>query len=127
MKKIQVKHRYRKTLATVITLTGMLLSIAGSCVAANYVALEMYPQHVGVFTTDGVQQFVAFGVAADGSRQNITNQVGWESSNESVVTIDEDGLASIVAGKTYGQVEITCSYPKGGMLGSGVTHLLLRR
>jgi hypothetical protein len=89
-----------------------LLLMPGSCLAENFVSIKIFPEHVGVFTADGKQQFVAFGYLATGESVNITKQVDWESSNKSIITIDTNGLAVVVAGKTSGQVKINCSYPK---------------
>ena len=110
----------------VLTMAAMFLSMVGSSYAEDFIGVKIYPEHVGVFTTDGVQQFIAFGYTASGNRINITNQVDWESSDESIVTIAENGVATIVPGKTFGQVRISCAYPKSGKLGPGVNHLLLR-
>lgn len=127
MKNIQVNCRCRKAVTLVLAMAVMLLSMSSNCLAEEYVAVKVYPEHVGVFTTDGVQQFVAFGYTASGNRINITDQVDWESSNEAIVTINENGVARIVTGKTSGQVRITCSYPKTGKVGPAVNHLLLGR
>lgn len=127
MKKIKFTHRFRRTFAGVFTLTVVtLLSMSNSCLAADFVSIQMYPEHVGVFTTVGTQQFVAFGLEANGNRTNITDQVDWLTSNEEIVTIDETGLASVVAGKTFGQVAVTCSYPKTPKSNTGPNLLLLK-
>lgn len=113
MKKIYRNHRIFKTLVAVFSLVAMMmLSTSGNCIAAAFVRIKMYPEHVGVFTTVKKQQFVAFGYKADGRTINITHLVDWKSSNNSIVTINAKGLATVVAGKTFGQVKITCSYPK---------------
>ena len=85
--------------------------------AADYVSIEIYPEHVGLFVDIGKQQFVAFGVTAAGARVNITEQVDWwavpaKAGGENVVTINESGVATLIPGKTYGQARITCTYPK---------------
>ena len=92
--------------------------------AEEFVVLKIYPEHVGVFTSDGQQQFVAFGVRSDGSQVNITTDVDWISSDENKVVIDKNGLAEIVGSVTNGQVKITCAYPKTGG-SSHINHLLL--
>ena len=113
MKKIKVNHSSRITSTCVLTVVVMLLLlISGNCIAAQFVRIKMYPEHVGVFTTVKKQQFVAFGYKADGSTVNITKLVDWKSSNNNIVTINRRGLATVVAGRTFGQVKITCSYPK---------------
>lgn len=126
MKHIQINPWYGKTVACVFALAAMmLLSMSASCLAADFVGIKMYPEHVGVFTTVGTQQFVAFGIGADGGTTNITSEVSWESSDPAVVSIDEAGLATIVSGTTSGQVKITCAYPKAGKNLSNMTKLLL--
>ena len=127
MKKINFTHRCKGIVAGVFTLTVVtLLSMSNSCLAADFVKLELYPEHVGVFTTVGTQQFVAFGIEANGNRTNITDKVDWLSSNEEIVTIEPTGLASVVAGKTFGQVAVTCSYPKKSKSTTGPNLLLLK-
>lgn len=126
MKNIQVSCRCKKTVSMVLAMAVMLLSMAGSCFADEYVGVKVYPEHVGVFTKDGVQQFIAFGYTASGNRINITNKVDWESSNTDIVTIADNGVATIAPGVTSGQVKISCSYPKTGKVAPGVNHLLLK-
>jgi len=93
--------------------------------AENFVGIKIYPENVGVFTVDGKQQFVAFGVYANGSQKNITQLVDWESSDQSIVKINSKGLATIAAGKTSGQVKINCSYPKKRPAAMGAIKALL--
>ncbi len=113
MKKLKVNNPCRKPVIGVFALVVViLLMMSGNCVAAQFVRIKMYPEHVGVFTTVRKQQFVAFGYRANGSAVNITKLVDWKSSNKSIVTINAHGLATVVAGKTFGQVKITCSFPK---------------
>ena len=90
----------------------LLLSMSGNCLAAQFVKIRLFPEHVGVFTTVREQQFVAFGYKADGTKVNITKRVDWKSSNKAIVTINANGLATVVAGKKSGQVKISCSFPK---------------
>jgi hypothetical protein len=104
---------------------GMLLSLGGNCVAADYVSIKIFPEHVGVFTADGEQQFVAFGYDAAGKATNITKEVGWESSKENLVTINENGLATIVGSVTTGQVKISATFPKSGKTIVPSNYLLL--
>lgn len=84
----------------------------GVAYAQNYREIIIHPTHVGVFTTDGEQQFVAYGVDEIGNYHNLTRNVSWESSNENLVAIDDNGLARIKSGIISGQVKITCTYPK---------------
>lgn len=124
MRKIQVGNQYKKNVVSVFALLVMLLSMAGSGLAAEFVSIKIFPEHVGVFTTVGAQQFVAFGYDANGTETNITREVLWESSNEKIATINEQGLATVVAGQTSGQVKVSCSYPKAGKINQGVMLLL---
>jgi len=101
-----------------------LCSSASLLKAAEYVAIEIHPKHVGVFTTDGKQQFVAFGVTASGSRVNITKKVSWKSSDSNLVAINDNGVATIKPGVTAGQVKISCSYPKGSSMTAVIGSLL---
>lgn len=127
MKHILINHQYRKTVAGVFALAAvMLLSMSASCLAAEYVKIKMYPEHVGVFTTVRTQQFVAFGIGADGKTTNITDKVSWVSSNPNIVTIDETGLATVKTGIASGRVKISCAYPKAGDARNlGIMKLLL--
>lgn len=126
MKHIRINHQYRKTVASVFALaTTMLLSMSVSCLAADFVKIKMYPEHVGVFTTVRTQQFVAFGIGANGSSTNITDKVSWESSNPNIVTIDETGMATVRTGISSGRVKISCAYPKAGKNLSSINRLLL--
>ncbi len=74
-------------------------------------SIKIYPEHVGVFTTVGKQQFITLGTKPDGSIVNVTNRATCTSSNGSVVTINANGLATVKSGVTSGQVAITCTYP----------------
>jgi hypothetical protein len=125
LKNIKANHWCKRNVVGIFVFAVMLLSFGGNCFAAEYVELKMYPEHVGVFTVDGQQQFIAFGIKSNGNRENITSQVSWESSDENIVTIDQDGLATIVGSVTSGQVKISCLYPKKGGLGTAVNFLLL--
>ncbi|MBL4904126.1 MAG: hypothetical protein JKY62_15990 [Desulfocapsa sp.] len=125
MLEIQIIQKQYKIFIGLCTSVLVLFSMAVSCVAADYVAIKIYPEHVGVFTTVNKQQYVAYGVTADSSLINITRNVDWVSSDESIVTIDDNGLASVVAGKTSGIIKVTCTYPKTGPTGTAVNLLLL--
>ncbi|MFH2122650.1 MAG: InlB B-repeat-containing protein [Pseudomonadota bacterium] len=131
MRKAYINQLNRKVVAGmhVLTILGLLL-FSENCQAVdaadNYSSIKIFPEHVGVFTADGKQQFVAFGYDALGKATNITRLVSWESSDNQKVTINEIGLASIVTGVTYGQVKITCFYPKRGKAGGAIPLLLLK-
>lgn len=126
MKNMKTNQWGKMKIAKIFALVVLLLSFGGNSIAADYVGLKIYPEDVGVFTEDGKQQFVAFGVNANGSTVNITSDVDWKSSNKSLVTINKTGLASIAGGVTSGQVKISCSYPKQIAGLTGVNLLLLK-
>ncbi len=126
--KKNLSRRLNKSIVSVLALALLtFFSMSVKCVAADYDWITVYPEHIGIFTTVGVQQFVAFGYKNDGTRENITRKVDWVSSNENVIKIDKDGLATIPTGITSGQVKITCSYPKTGKVATGVNLLLLKK
>ena len=127
LKKLTMVQSWKKKVICVIMLAASILFLSGNCFGADtYSALTIFPKNVGVFTVDGKQQFVAFGSSANGLI-NITRKVSWESSDESKVTIDENGLATIVGGVTMGNVKISCTYPKKGKGMPGPGLLLLRK
>jgi uncharacterized protein YjdB len=53
------------------------------------------------------QQFTATGTYSDGSTQNLTSQVTWQTANPSIATISSSGLAT---GAGSGQTQVTASY-----------------
>ncbi len=128
--KLHPRQWLRKSIVgfSILTLiVPLFLSLSNKSFAADYDWIKVYPEHIGIFTTVGVQQFVAFGYKNDGTRANITKKVDWISSNKNIISIDKNGLATIVTGITSGQVKITCSYPKTGNIAPGVNLLLLKK
>ena len=128
--KLHPRQWLRKSIVGFLILTlivPLFLSLSNKSFAADYDWIKVYPEHIGIFTTVGVQQFVAFGYKNDGTRANITKKVDWISSNKNIISIDKNGLATIVTGITSGQVKITCSYPKTGNIAPGVNLLLLKK
>ncbi|GAB4338346.1 MAG: hypothetical protein Kow0089_10230 [Desulfobulbaceae bacterium] len=93
-----------------LTMTSLFFPATGE--TATFDRIKIYPEDVGVFLKQGKQQFVAFGIKEGQRPVNITRQVDWKSSNPKKVTIDAKGLARIVPGVTFGQVKISCSWPK---------------
>jgi uncharacterized protein YjdB len=62
------------------------------------VVVEPNPATVAVA---GIQQFAALGVYADGSSSAITTEVQWSSGDDTVLTIDGNGLATgVMVGST---------------------------
>ena len=66
-------------------------------------------------------QLTATGVFADGSQQDLTGQVVWQSSDPSIIIVSNDpaspGLAMTAS---YGVVNMTATYGQNGVVGSGV-------
>lgn len=91
--------------------------------AGDYIQIDLWPPHPGVFSDVGQQQFTAYGITAAGQRVNITDQVDWylaaypfqsqELEPYEVATIDENGLLTINEGVTWGRVTVKACYPKG--------------
>ncbi len=128
LKRLKGSQGYWKQVVPVLALVGLLAAfIPGNCLAADYDYIKIFPENIGVFTSVGTQQFVAFGYPSSGSPVNITDKVEWQSSNTSLVTIDQNGLATVASGITYGQVRVTCTYPKAGSAQPGVNFLLLKQ
>ena len=67
--------------------------------------VKIYPEHVGVFTSVGTQQFVALGTKPGGGVVNITTCVDWMSSDSQVASINSTGLATLTS--TYGRIDIS--------------------
>ncbi len=124
MKNIKSNQRGKMKVAKIFALLMLSLLFGGNSFAAGYVSLDVFPKQTGVFTSVGKQQFIVFGVRADGIRENITRKVDWHSSNESLVNISESGMATVVASVTSGRVQVSCTYPKKGMM-TGPNSLLL--
>jgi uncharacterized protein YjdB len=80
--------------------------------AAALVSLAVTPASPAI-TKGATQQFTATGTFSDASTQNITTSVTWSSSNSSVATISNSGLAtSLAAGSS------TIRAVSGGISGS---------
>lgn len=90
----------------------LVILLTTSAHSADYIDIDIFPKKVGVFLQNRTQQFTAFGTLPNGNKEDITRSVDWVSSNKSWVSIDDKGLATIVVGITYGQVTISCSWPK---------------
>ena len=65
-------------------------------------SIEIGPSNPSITVAQGSQQFSATGLFSDGTLTDITNGVSWTSSDLSVATINQTGLASAVgkAGST---------------------------
>ncbi|MBN2240065.1 MAG: Ig-like domain-containing protein [Dehalococcoidales bacterium] len=63
-------------------------------------SIEVLPENPTINPGD-TRQFTAIGVYTDNTTENITDKVTWTSSNESVATVDPNGLATpLNAGQT---------------------------
>src|SRR5262249_14141816 len=84
---------------------GTASGMAGKIVVKNAVPLrsiKVTPIFAGL-TPGGTQQFTATGVFADGSTENITNQVSWTTNNRAVANISATGKVNAVS-KGFGVV-----------------------
>ncbi len=97
----------------------LILSSNNLVFAKALVSIKVTPEHVGVFTSVGKQQFTATGVFSDGSEQDYTTKVSWSLSGSafsgqtlkpsSIATINQKGLATIKS--TWGRVRVNATYP----------------
>lgn len=101
--------------------------------AGDPVALKVQPEHVGVFSNLGRQQFQAIAVFADGSEVDYTDRVGWSIeaypftnqtiTPDQVATIDRHGLATVLS--SWGRVKIVATYPPPPVFTPSPINLLL--
>lgn len=102
--------------ASNVTITASVGSVNGSATlnitSATLTALSITPavQTVGLNTP---VQFTATGIYSDGSSEDLTNLVAWTSSNASVATISNTGLATTLG---IGSSQVSATY--GGVTGS---------
>ncbi|MEE8471227.1 MAG: Ig-like domain-containing protein, partial [Dehalococcoidia bacterium] len=75
----------------------------GAPLAPVVVSIEVVPAGATI-GVGGTQQFMATGTYSDGSMVGITAEVIWSSSDTTVASIDDSGLAT---GVTVGSVEVT--------------------
>lgn len=66
------------------------------------------------------QQFTAIGIYSDGTTQNITSQVSWNSSDPAALSIKSTGVAKAFTGTTY---PITVTASLNGINGSTPVNL----
>ena len=64
--------------------------------ASTMVSLEVLPQDSAI-DEGSTRQFSAIGILADETRVDLTKSVTWSSSDQSVISIDEKGLATSVS------------------------------
>ncbi|MBI4689286.1 MAG: DUF1566 domain-containing protein [Nitrospirae bacterium] len=75
-------------------------NFVGSATTATLVSITVTPANPSI-TEGATRQFTATGTYSDSTTQNLTTSVTWSSSNASVATINNSGLATgIAAGST---------------------------
>src|SRR6266436_4163981 len=109
------------------TFTGFALGGCSSgmnTLPPTLVSLQVTPANPSV-AEGSQQQFTATGTFSDGSTQDLTKNVRWSSSDNSIVTIDSAGLATT---HSLGRPQITASGDTGvgtAALVIGSTHLII--
>jgi uncharacterized protein YjdB len=102
------------------TITAALGAKSGSTIltvsGAALVAISVSPDTVAL--AEGTSQTLsALGLLSDGSRQDLTDQVTWSSSDNSIATVSNaDGSRGLVIGTAVGSVTIVASF--SGVSGS---------
>jgi uncharacterized protein YjdB len=96
-----------------VTSPAVTLKVAAPAPTLSSIAIT--PQSPGSLAVGAALQFTATGTYSDGSTADLTSQVTWTSSDTSVATISEAGLATGIAA---GTTEITAAL-------SGVTSLVI--
>ena len=77
--------------------------------AATLQSIAITPQNATIANTTSIG-FQARGLFSDGTNQDLTNEVAWQSSNAAVATISNaDGTEGVATGVTAGFVDITAS------------------
>jgi hypothetical protein len=102
------------------TITATLGGRSGSTVltvsAADLVAIAVSPD-VATLAKGTSQAFSALGLLSDGTRQDLTDQVTWSSSDDSIATVSNgEGSHGLVIGVDVGSVSISASF--SGVAGS---------
>lgn len=86
--------------STIATPTDVPTATATATAApATLTAVAVTPAHVRLAKGE-TKQFKATGVYSDGGRHDITNSLSWRSSDNSVVSITQSGLATAVGAGT---------------------------
>jgi trimeric autotransporter adhesin len=85
-----------------VQISATLNGVSGATsiqVQASLTSIDVLPANpaIELHTT---QQFTASGNYSDGSQQDLTNSVNWSSSDTTIATIDQKGLASAVSSGT---------------------------
>ncbi|MDE3188958.1 MAG: Ig-like domain-containing protein [Acidobacteriota bacterium] len=72
----------------------------GGTGSSDITAVSIIPASTTVATLNQTTQFIAIGTTAGGSTVDVTNVVAWNSSNQSIATITNSGLATALASGT---------------------------
>jgi len=117
--------RYGSFVLVVGLMAGLVIT-GSACETEALEEISVTPESVQLEEVGQTLQYEARGTYADGSHEGLTAEVVWSSSNTSVVTIAEGGLAiSVGAGQaevtaTMQSVTSTIAYIE--VQGEGVTH-----
>lgn len=88
-----------------VTITAISSEISGntllSVTAEILTSLEVTPNNLSI-ANGTTQQFVAMGLYSDGSTQNLSTQVTWETSDETIAMVSADGVAT-----SYSEGDVT--------------------
>jgi hypothetical protein len=92
------------------TLAGQSGSTTFTVSAADLVAIAVSPDFASL--AQGTSQaFTALGLLSDGTRQDLTDQVTWSSSNDALATVSNaDGSRGLVLGVQVGSVTISVGF-----------------
>ena len=94
-------------------------TLTASLDPSNPMSIKVTPTTQALLLGGNTQQYAALGTYSDGSSVDVTNFVGWTSSNPAVATISSSGLASTSA--NAGNTAITATYGANGTASSPVT------
>src|SRR6185436_6003186 len=85
------------------------------------VAIAVSPD-VATLARGTSQAFTALGLLSDGTRQDLTGQVTWSSSDDSIATVSSaDGSQGLVTGLAVGIVTVSASF--AGVSGSAMVEV----
>lgn len=100
--------------STIITATGSGINVSANLTVgtAPLVSITVRPTNVSL-AAGTTQQYTAVGQWADGSTQDITNNVTWTSTSTAVATVNGSGLLT-----AQGQGSSTIAAQSGSVLGS---------
>ena len=106
--------------ATITATSGTVSGTATLTVTASALTSISITAPSSVVSLGSTDQFTATGTFADGSSSTITNSVTWNTSNQNVVTIDSQGLATANS-TTTGSATITATSSSGSVTSNAFT------